>query len=152
METKKPSHDIKDEKKQKKQNNPNRKNNANIGLAETRESAKLKRTFEYFMKLKESKKDITCNDKKCPYHGNLSVHGRILFGKVKKISLGKNAYVQWNWLRFIPKYERYEKKTSTVVAHIPSCIEVNEGDNVYIAETRKLSKTKNFVVMEVVKN
>jgi small subunit ribosomal protein S17 len=34
-----------------------------------------------------------------------------------------------------------------VSAHVPPCIEVNDGDNVTIGECRPLSKTISFVVV-----
>ncbi|MEN6294046.1 MAG: 30S ribosomal protein S17, partial [Methanobacterium sp.] len=38
---------------------------------------------------------------------------------------------------------------SKIQAHLPDCMNVNVGDSVKIAECRPLSKTKNFVVIEV---
>lgn len=89
----------------------------------------------------------TCKDEKCPFHGSLSVRGRIFEGilKYKHNSTGK---VEWEYLVKIPKYERYEKRRTRVYAHIPPCIDVKEGDKVKIAECRPLSKTKHFVVIE----
>jgi small subunit ribosomal protein S17 len=47
------------------------------------------------------------------------------------------------------KYERFEKRTSVVSAHLPSCIgEVSLGDNVKVMECRPLSKTVSFCVIE----
>jgi small subunit ribosomal protein S17 len=36
-----------------------------------------------------------------------------------------------------------------VHAYLPSCVEVKEGDEVRIAECRRLAKTVSFVVIEV---
>jgi small subunit ribosomal protein S17 len=47
------------------------------------------------------------------------------------------------------KYERFEKRTSVVSAHLPSCIgEVSIGDTVKVMECRPLSKTVSFCVVE----
>ena len=47
------------------------------------------------------------------------------------------------------KYERFEKRTSVVSAHLPSCIgDVNIGDNVKVMECRPLSKTVSFCVVK----
>lgn len=51
-------------------------------------------------------------------------------------------------LQYIPKYERYERRRSRIAAHRPQCIEVKSGNRVRIAECRKISKTKSFVVLE----
>jgi small subunit ribosomal protein S17 len=49
------------------------------------------------------------------------------------------------------KYERFEKRQSKIHAHNPPCIDAKAGDNVKIAECRPLSKTKSYVIVEVLK-
>ncbi len=90
----------------------------------------------------------TCNDRNCPFHGKLSLRGRMFMGKVTSSKSHKTASVSWDWKKIIPKYERYEKKRTKVRAHNPPCIDAKEGDRVRIMESRKLSKTKNFVIIE----
>jgi len=51
-------------------------------------------------------------------------------------------------MHFVPKYERYEKRTSSYAAHCPPCMEAKVGDKVRIAECRPLSKTISFVTIE----
>jgi small subunit ribosomal protein S17 len=51
----------------------------------------------------------------------------------------------------IAKFERYEKRQSKIHAHNPPCIEAKAGDRVKIAECRPLSKTKSYVVVEVLR-
>jgi len=92
-----------------------------------------------------------CKDKNCPTHGNLKVRGRSFTGKVVSSKMHKSATVVWERYRFIKKYERYEKKRTKIHAHNPPCIDAKEGDIVKIMETRPLSKTKNFVILEVIK-
>jgi len=43
------------------------------------------------------------------------------------------------------------KKRSRVAAHNPVCINAKIGDKVRIAECRPISKTKAFVIIEVMK-
>ena len=61
----------------------------------------------------------------------------------------KTAIVEWERKQFLSKYERYEKRRSRVKAHSPSCIGAQDGDIVKIMECRPLSKTKNFVIVEI---
>jgi small subunit ribosomal protein S17 len=91
------------------------------------------------------------NDKHCPFHGQISLRGRIIKAKVVRARVAKNALVEWNWLKKIPKFERYEKKRTRIMVHSPSCIGAKEGDTVKIMETRKISKTKSFVIVEKLK-
>jgi small subunit ribosomal protein S17 len=90
----------------------------------------------------------TCNDKKCPFHGDVIVRGKSFVGIIIKKDVHKTATVEWARKIKVPKYERYEKKRTKVRVHNPSCINAQEGDNVKIMECRPLSKTKNFVIIE----
>jgi small subunit ribosomal protein S17 len=91
----------------------------------------------------------SCSDKNCPFHGNLTVRGRILTGTVVSDKMAKTVSVAWERRVYVPKYERYEKRRSKVKAHNPDCIDAKKGDSVRICETRPLSKTKNFVIIEI---
>ncbi|MGQ9469672.1 MAG: 30S ribosomal protein S17 [Nitrososphaerales archaeon] len=90
----------------------------------------------------------SCNDKFCPFHGSLSIRGRILEGKAVSIKAKDMAIVEREYLHYIKKYMRYERRRSRIHAHLPSCLGVNEGDSVKIAECRPLAKTISFVVIE----
>jgi small subunit ribosomal protein S17 len=92
-----------------------------------------------------------CHDRKCPFHGTLPVRGKILEGKVVSSKALKTVIVRREYLHFIPKYERYERRHSRTAAYNPECINAKEGDIVTIAECRPLSKIKSFVVVEVKK-
>lgn len=92
----------------------------------------------------------TCEDEKCPWHGKLPVRGKILKGMVVSAKAQKTAVVERNYLHYVPKYERYERRHSRISAYNPECISAKEGDEVKIVECRPLSKTKSFVVVEVV--
>lgn len=92
-----------------------------------------------------------CQDPKCPWHGSLPVRGKILEGTVVSTRAQKTAIVERSYLHYVPKYERYERRHSRIVAYKPECIDVKDGDRVKIVECRHLSKTKAFVVVEVEK-
>ena len=89
----------------------------------------------------------SCKDPKCPWHGSLAIRGRVFRGRVKSARMTRTVVVEWEYHHWVPKYERYERKRSGVVAHNPDCIKAKEGDEVVIAECRPLSKTKKFVVV-----
>lgn len=92
-----------------------------------------------------------CEDEHCVFHGNLKVRGRQFEGFVKKAPAQKTAVVQWERLFPLPKYERYEKRRTLIKAHLPDCMEVKAGDKVAVVECRPISKTKHFVIVEVLK-
>ena len=90
----------------------------------------------------------SCDDKNCPFHGELLVRGRVLEGSVVSAKMDKTVVVRRDYLHYMPKYKRYERRHGHVPAHSPPCLEVKEGDRVKIAECRPLSKTVSFVVVE----
>lgn len=106
------------------------------------------------MKLKNIGIDVgkvagKCNDNNCPFHGALKCRGRNFTSTVISTKMQKTATVSWERRYFLSKFERYEKRRSTVKAHNPACINAQEGDIVKIAECRPLSKTKNFVIISI---
>ena len=92
-----------------------------------------------------------CKDPKCPFHGKLPIRGKIIEGIVVSSKAPKTVVIRRDYLHYVPKYERYERRRSRIVAYNPECIAAKEGDRVKIAECRPLSKTKHFVVIEILK-
>lgn len=97
-------------------------------------------------KIKPPKEE--CQDENCPFHGKLNVRGQVLEGEVVSDKMDKTVVIERGYAEKIPKYERYERRSSKIHAHNPPCIGAREGDNVKIAECKKLSKQKSFVVLE----
>ena len=90
-----------------------------------------------------------CNDPKCPWHGHVRVRGVLLEGVVEKYRAKATAVVRHDYLYYVKKYKRYEKRSKNIHAHVPPCIDIKEGDVVVIGETRPLAKTVKFVVLGV---
>jgi small subunit ribosomal protein S17 len=101
--------------------------------------------------IKEKTPEKTCEDKNCPIHGSLKTRGQIIKGSVVSDRMRKTVVVQRDYLRYLKKFERYEKRKSRILAHNPSCVNAGVGDEVTIMECRPLSKSKTFVVVEKVK-
>ncbi|MEM3536814.1 MAG: 30S ribosomal protein S17 [Candidatus Bathyarchaeia archaeon] len=90
----------------------------------------------------------TCNDRNCPFHGSLPIRGRILEGVVVSAKMDKTVIVRHDYLKYVPKFMRYERRRSRIPSHNPPCIDAKEGDRVVIAECRPISKTVSFVIVE----
>ena len=90
----------------------------------------------------------SCNDQDCPFHGTLPVRGQVIMGTVVSTKRQNTVSVEREFMHFVKKYERYEKRTSTYHAHCPPCMNLTAGDTVRIAECRPLSKTVSFVTIE----
>jgi len=90
----------------------------------------------------------TCTDSNCPFHGSLPVRGQLIDGVVVSTRMDRTAVVERNYMKYVGKYQRYEKRTSRFSVHNPPCLEVKTGDRVRIVECRPLSKTVSFVIVE----
>merc|ERR1712032_582569 len=71
-------------------------------------------------------------DKKCPFTGTISIRR--------------------NYLHYIKKFNRFEKRHSNMAVHCSPCFEPKEGDIVTVGQCRPLSKTVRFNVLKVEKN
>ncbi len=100
------------------------------------------------MAISLKKPSKSCNDKNCPFHGKLKIRGRILYGTVVSAKMEKTVIVRRDYLKYIPKFKRYERRHSHIPAHSPPCLDIKEGERVKIAECRPISKTVSFVVIE----
>jgi len=100
------------------------------------------------MSLTFKKPKKSCNDKNCPFHGTLSVRGRVFEGVVATSKMDKTAIIEREYLQFSPKFVRYEKRRGHIPSHNPPCINAKEGQHVKIVECRPLSKTVSFVIVE----
>ncbi len=103
------------------------------------------------MKETKTKKTENCGDQKCVNHGKVPARGRTFTGKITKTTLSRSAKVEFSYFVPLKKYERLTKRFTRLHAHNPNCINAKVGDTVKVAETRKLSKTKNFVIIQKIK-
>ena len=78
-----------------------------------------------------------------------SVRGNELVGRVISAKAPKTVTVEREIVIYVPKFERYMKTRSRVKAHNPEWINAKVDDIVKIGETRKISKTKNFIITQI---
>ena len=94
--------------------------------------------------------DGTYVDKKCPWTGNVSIRGRILKGVCVSYKMNRTVILRRDYLHFVTKYNRYEKRHKKIAAHIsPAFLKCNEGDIVTVGQCRPLSKTIRFNVLKI---
>jgi small subunit ribosomal protein S11e len=98
----------------------------------------------------KTQKTGTYIDKKCPFTGDVSIRGRILTGIVRSAKMQRTIVVRRDYLHYVKKYARYEKRHSNLSAHVSPCFRVREGDTVVVGQCRPLSKTVRFNVLRVI--
>ena len=99
------------------------------------------------LKVKEPKRE--CDDKNCPFCGNLTIRGKLFDGKVTGNKAKQTITLQKDTPIYFSKFKRYARGKSTIHAHVPNCIDVQLGDHVLAAECRPISKSVSYVVVEV---
>jgi small subunit ribosomal protein S11e len=86
-------------------------------------------------------------DKKCPFTGDVSIRGKILKGLVISTKMKRTIVVRRDYLHYITKYRRFEKRHKNIAAHCSPAFPVKEGDVVTLGQCRPLSKTVRFNVV-----
>ncbi|KAJ3235047.1 hypothetical protein HDU81_009585 [Chytriomyces hyalinus] len=124
--------------------------------AKKKSSGALKRWYcDVGLGFKTPKEAIegTYIDKKCPFtSGTISIRGRILTGVVVSTKMKRTIVIRREYLHYIPKYNRYEKRHKNLSAHLsPAFIGVEAGDQVTVGQCRPISKTVRFNVLKVQK-
>ena len=104
-------------------------------------------TLDIGLKVKKPKRN--CTDRNCPFHGNLSIRGKLFDGKVTGSKAKQTITLQKETAIYFTKFKRYARAKSTIHAHVPNCIDVESGDFVLTAECRPISKSVSYVVIEV---
>jgi small subunit ribosomal protein S17 len=99
------------------------------------------------LKVKEPTRE--CTDQHCPFHGSLSVRGKLFDGKVTSNKAKQTITLQKESPVYFSKFKRYARSKNTIHAHVPECMDVNSGDHVLTAECRPISKSVSYVVVEV---
>merc|ERR1711893_368453 len=94
--------------------------------------------------------DGTYIDKKCPFTGNVNIRGRILTGVITKLKMNRTAVIRRDYLHYVKKYNRFEKRHKNISAHLSPCFrDITIGDVVTVGECRPLSKTVKFNTLKV---
>eukprot|EP00184_Porphyridium_aerugineum_P008381 CAMPEP_0184691316 /NCGR_PEP_ID=MMETSP0313-20130426/214_1 /TAXON_ID=2792 /ORGANISM="Porphyridium aerugineum, Strain SAG 1380-2" /LENGTH=153 /DNA_ID=CAMNT_0027149009 /DNA_START=133 /DNA_END=594 /DNA_ORIENTATION=+ len=88
-------------------------------------------------------------DKKCPFTGNVSIRGTILRGIVISTKMKRTIVIRRDYLHWVKKYKRFEKRHRNIPAHCSPAFRVREGDLVTVGQCRPLSKTVNFNVLKI---
>jgi|NorSeaMetagenome_1021524.scaffolds.fasta_scaffold17587_1 small subunit ribosomal protein S11e len=88
-------------------------------------------------------------DSKCPFRGDISIRGRVLRGTVVSTKMDRTVVVRRDYLHWVKKYKRFEKRHKNIPCHCSPCFRITDGDIVTIGQCRPLSKTIRFNVIRI---
>jgi small subunit ribosomal protein S17 len=81
--------------------------------------------------------------------GAIVPRGHTRIGTVVSDRSKKTVIVESDTLEYFPKYRRSARTKSRISVHNPESVSARLGDEVEIAECRKISKTKSWIVTKV---
>ena len=99
--------------------------------------------------VKELKKKPVENEKNNPFNGSLSIRGKLFEGIVVNAKAKHTVTIEKKSFINFTKFRRYGRSKNRIHAHVPSNLDVGEGDHVIAAECRPISKSVSFVIIEV---
>ena len=99
--------------------------------------------------VKELKKKPVENENNNPFNGSLSIRGKIFEGIVINAKAKWTVVIERESLIDFTKFKRFGRSKNKIHAHVPSNLDIHEGDYVVAAECRPISKSVSFVVVEV---
>ena len=99
--------------------------------------------------VKEPKKKAVKNESDNPFNGSLAIRGKLFEGIVINAKAKGTAIIQKESPIYFTKFKRFGRSKNKIHAHVPSNLDVEEGDRVIGAECRPISKSVSFVVIEV---
>ena len=126
-----------------------RKKSVNLSKAKRSKQNRWYKNIGLGFKTPKAAIEGTYIDKKCPFTGNVSIRGRVLKGVVISTKMKRTIVLRRDYLHYIRKYRRFEKRHKNVSAHCSPCFKVKEGDVVTVGQCRPLSKTIRFNVIDL---
>ena len=99
--------------------------------------------------VKKSTKSPISGEKNNPFNGSLSIRGKLFEGIVVNTKAKHTVTIEKKSSINFSKFRRYGRSKNRIHAHVPSNLDVGEGDHVIAAECRPISKSVSFVIIEV---
>ena len=99
--------------------------------------------------VKKSTKSPISGEKNNPFNGSLSIRGKLFEGIVVNAKAKHTVTIEKKSFINFSKFRRYGRSKNRIHAHVPSNLDIKEGDRVLAAECRPISKSVSFVIVEV---
>lgn len=91
-------------------------------------------------------------DKKCPWTGNVNIRGKLITGVIKTTKMTNTVIIRKDYLHYIKKYNRFEKRHMNTPVHVSPAFRVKPGDEILAGQCRPLSKTVRFNMLKVIRS
>merc|ERR1712006_76185 len=91
-------------------------------------------------------------DKKCPWTGSVNIRGKLITGVIKSAKMKNTVIIRKDYLHYIKKYIRFEKRHKNTPIHVSPAFRVKQGDEILAGQCRPLSKTVRFNMLKVIRS
>ena len=81
--------------------------------------------------------------------GNVNIRGKLITGTIKTTKMKNTVIIRKDYLHYIKKYNRFEKRHKNTAVHVSPAFRVKVGDEIMAGQCRPLSKTVRFNVLKV---
>ena len=123
--------------------------NKHLVSGKTSNAARFYKKIGYGFKTPSEAIKGTYIDHKCPFTSDITIRGDIFKAVVVSKKMKRSIVVRRDYLHYIPKYNRYEKRHTNMTVHCSPCFRPEIGDVVTVGQCRPLSKTIRFNVIKV---
>jgi len=90
-------------------------------------------------------------DKKCPWTGSVNIRGKLITGVIKTTKMKNTVIIRKDYLHYIKKYNRFEKRHKNTPVHCSPAFRVKPGDEILAGQCRPISKTVRFNMLKVIR-
>ena len=91
-------------------------------------------------------------DKKCPWTGSVNIRGKLMTGVIKTTKMKNTVIIRKDYLHYIKKYNRFEKRHKNTPVHVSPAFRVKQGDEILAGQCRPISKTVRFNMLKVIRS
>jgi len=90
-------------------------------------------------------------DKKCPWTGNVTIRGKMITGVIKTTKMKNTCIIRKDYLHYITKYQRFEKRHKNTPVHVSPAFRISPGDEILAGQCRPISKTVRFNMLKTIR-
>ena len=84
--------------------------------------------------------------------GNVNIRGKLITGTIKTTKMKNTVIIRKDYLHYIKKYNRFEKRHKNTAVHVSPAFRVKAGDEIMAGQCRPLSKTVRFNMLKVLRS
>ena len=84
--------------------------------------------------------------------GTVNIRGKLMTGVIKTTKMKNTVIIRKDYLHYIKKYNRFEKRHKNTPVHVSPAFRVKPGDEILAGQCRPISKTVRFNMLKVIRS